>query len=309
MLSKAGALSNVITSTVMRRRLKNALVRAGLVLLARALSLVPPRLARPVGGALGAAAFRLARRERRIAEEQLRRALRLKEGSGRARLLARGVFVHLGVSAVEACRLLRDPRPPSGVALPGAADAALRRALAEGRGVVFATGHVGNWELMAAALARRGFPITAVAKESYDPGIARAVARARERLGLESIHRSSDGAAAALLRALRRGRVLGLLVDQDTRAPGGFVPFFGSPAFTPTGAAAIALRAGAPLVVGAIRRTPRGDHVVDVERCELPDDPLAATAAITAVLERAIRRHPSQWVWFHERWRTRPGPS
>ena len=236
---------------------------------------------------------------------QLARALGLAPESRRARLLARGVFAHLGQSAVEVCRLRRDPSAAGEVILPEASRRALESALAEGRGAVFATGHIGNWELMAVALARAGFPITAIAKESYDPRFTRLIEGERRRLGVEVIHRGRAGSSAATLRALKGGRVLGLLIDQDTRAPGAFVPFFDEPAFTPIGAAALAARTGAPLVVGSIRRTPRGGHVVDIERCETPADAAEGTASLTAALERRIRRHPSQWVWFHERWKTR----
>jgi len=84
-----------------------------------------------------------------------------------------------------------------------------------------------------------------------------------------------------------------------------FVPFFGREAFTPVAAAAIALRTGAPVVVGSIRRLRGGGHEVTVEPCALPADPRAATALITGRLEERVRQRPSQWVWFHERWRTR----
>jgi Kdo2-lipid IVA lauroyltransferase/acyltransferase len=224
----------------------------------------------------------------------------------RRRLLARGVFAHLGESAIETCRALRNPKILDDVVFEDASRRALSDAIALRRGVVFATGHIGNWELLAASLSREGFPISAVVKASYDPGITRSVAKARQRLGVESLHREGKGTAAAMLRVLRKGRILGLLIDQDTRVPGDFVPFFGVPAFTPTGAAALAMRAHAPLVVGTIRRTPAGRHIVEIERCPVREDPRATTAALTALLERAIRRHPSQWVWFHERWKTRP---
>jgi Kdo2-lipid IVA lauroyltransferase/acyltransferase len=286
--------------------MKNALVHLGARALVFVLGRLPEALVRAVGGALGALGFSLARRERALAEAQLRRALRLDAAPSRVRLLARAVFAHLGTSAVEVSRALRDPESLCAIVFPEPSRRVLESALAERRGVVLATGHIGNWELLAGALAHNGFPLTAVVRASYDPGITRSVERARRRLGVETIHREGPGTAAAMLRALRRGRILGLLIDQDTRAPGGFVPFFGAPAFTPTGAAVLAMRTGAPLLVGTIRRTARGGHVVDMERCAPPDDALAATAAVTAVLERAIRRHPSQWVWIHDRWRTRP---
>ena len=288
----------------MRRRIKNTVIYVAVRALIGAIGLVPAPVARRLGLALGALGYRLAGRERRRARTQLARALGLAPESRRARLLARGVFAQLGVSAVEVCRLLRDPSALDAVEIPEASRRALESALAGGRGAVFATGHIGNWELMAAALARAGFPITAIAKESYDPRFTRLVEGGRRRLGVEVIHRGRAGSSAATLRALRRGRVLGLLIDQDTRAPGAFVPFFDAPAFTPIGAASLAMRTGASLVVGTIRRTPRGGHVIDIEKCTAPADATEGTAALTAVLERRIRSHPSQWVWFHERWKT-----
>jgi KDO2-lipid IV(A) lauroyltransferase len=84
------------------------------------------------------------------------------------------------------------------------------------------------------------------------------------------------------------------------------VPFFGRQAFTPIGAATLALRSGSPVVVGSIRRAAGDRHVVQIDPCALPDDVTEATALLTARLEARIRRHPTQWVWFHRRWRTRP---
>jgi Kdo2-lipid IVA lauroyltransferase/acyltransferase len=299
-------MSNVVCSPAVWRRLKNAIIYAAIRALVGALGLVPATLARRVGLALGALGHRLAGKERRLARAQLSRVFGLSPTSRRARLLTRGVFAQLGLSAVEVCRLRRDPSVAAAVIIPEAARRALEAALAEGRGAVYATGHIGNWELMAVALARAGFPITAIAKESYDPRLTRLVEGERRRFGVEVIYRGRTGSSAATLRALKRGRVLGLLIDQDTRAPGTFVQFFGEPAFTPVGAAALAVRTGAPLVIGAIRRTPGGRHVVDIERCTAPADAAEGTASITAALERKIRSHPSQWVWFHERWKTRP---
>jgi Kdo2-lipid IVA lauroyltransferase/acyltransferase len=97
-----------------------------------------------------------------------------------------------------------------------------------------------------------------------------------------------------------------VFIDQDTRVPGAFVPFFGRPAFTPVGAAILAQRTGAAVVVGSSHRLGDGSHVVEIETFGVGGDPETATAALTAVLETRIRRHPTQWVWFHERWKTRP---
>jgi KDO2-lipid IV(A) lauroyltransferase len=271
-----------------------------------AIGLCPTRLTAGLGRLLGRIAHRVARRERRLARRQIAAALDLHRDERRVACLARGVFAHLGVGAVELARVMRSPSRAPRVDLPASSRRALDEALAVGRGVVFATGHIGNWELMAAGLARLGYPISTVAKESYDPRFTRLVDRFRERQGVQAIYRGRPGAGAAMLRALKQGRVLGLLIDQDTSVPSVFVPFFGRPAKTPVGAAALALRCRAEVVVGSIRRRADGSHVIRVERCPLPNDETAATARLTNALETRIRSRPSQWVWLHDRWKSRP---
>ena len=111
-----------------------------------------------------------------------------------------------------------------------------------------------------------------------------------------------------MLGVFKRGGMLAMLIDQDTRVQGAFVPFFGKPAHTPTAAATLALRAEAPVVIGTIQRsetrhqlrfkvlefTPTGDRDADV---------VALTAAMSHELEQAISRTPEQWVWMHQRWK------
>jgi KDO2-lipid IV(A) lauroyltransferase len=287
------------------RRAKNTAI----YLLARAAialaGLIPTGMTAFAGRVLGRLAHLVARRERTIARRQLADSLRV--GPDHAALLVRGVFRHLATSAVELCRLLRKRDDMPAVVLPPAARAALDGALGEGKGVVFVTAHLGNWELMAISLARQGYPISTVAKASYDPRFTRFLDRARAGLGVLAINRDTPGAAAGMLRALRAGRILGLLIDQDTSVPGTFAPFFGRLAHTPVGAAVLATRTGAPAVLGTIRRARGGRHIIDIVRVGPFDDIGEATAMLTAELERRIRRQPSQWVWFHRRWRTRPG--
>ena len=90
------------------------------------------------------------------------------------------------------------------VHLPEPSRHALDQALAAGRGVMFATGHIGNWELMAIELARLGYPISTVAKESYDPRFTRLIERFRARFGVQAIYRGRPGASTAMLRKFAR---------------------------------------------------------------------------------------------------------
>jgi KDO2-lipid IV(A) lauroyltransferase len=103
-----------------------------------------------------------------------------------------------------------------------------------------------------------------------------------------------------------------MLADQDARRAGVFVPFFGRPASTPAGPAAISLRSGAPIVMGFPRRLPDGRHILDiqppfgVDGGDSPEAVLDLTARHTACLESWVRMHPAQWFWLHRRWKTAP---
>ncbi len=290
----------------MMRRIKNTFIYYFARVAIALTGFVPARFAVPFGRVLGSLAHLVAGRERRQATDQLAAALELPSSGRRVRLLVRDVFRELGVSAIELCQLFRSGESSPQISVSADSRSALDAALAEGRGVVFVTGHIGNWELMALALARLGYPISTVAKESYDFRFTRLIESFRAREDVKAIYRGRPGSSAAMLRALKKNSVLGFLIDQDTTVPSAFVPFFGRPANTPIGAAVFALRSGAPVVVGTIHRTAEGKHIIDIARVQIPDNIEAATALLTSHLEQRIRRHPTQWVWFHRRWKTQP---
>jgi KDO2-lipid IV(A) lauroyltransferase len=116
-----------------------------------------------------------------------------------------------------------------------------------------------------------------------------------------------------MIAAIKRGAVLGVLVDQDTKVESVFVPFFGRAAKTPAAAAELAVRFALPVVAGFIRRNADGfGHSIALEEVSLAGlDALAkdakvveATARITAKIELAVRAAPDEWVWFHDRWKS-----
>ncbi|MCI0573426.1 MAG: lipid A biosynthesis acyltransferase [Myxococcaceae bacterium] len=276
------------------------------------LQLLPLAWAQALGEGLGLLGYRMARGERRKALASLSVAFpSLPDGEREA--LARASFRHLGRMALElACVKRVDARQEALVALPAEDRAVLEAAFARGRGVVFVTGHVGSWELLGRCLARAGFPIRAIGKETSDPRLTRLLERFRAEGGVRTIWRGQPGAAVAILRALRSNELLGLLIDQDTRVQSVFVPFFGRPAATPRAAADLALRTGAAVVVGFCTRQVDGTYRVSVrevarpEGLEAEDAAVALTASLTQHIEDAIRRDPVQWVWMHQRWKTRP---
>ncbi|GEM_PF-390219 len=189
----------------------------------------------------------------------------------------------------------------------------LRALLAEGRGVVAVTGHVGNWELLGRHIHRLSIdrPVAVIVKRLSNPRLDRIVTGMRRETGIRIFYQ--DVSLRHPLTLLRAGGLLGLVPDQDIkRANGIFLPFFGKDAFTPTGPAALAVASGAPLVTGFTRRTggglafevygihrprPGADRHEEIERL---------TRAWSLDVERRIRAVPEDWVWFHDRWRTTP---
>jgi len=239
---------------------------------------------------------------RRSLWRRLRRATRGPRNAALARANAGQAFAELSLFE----KVLRRP---DYIRLEGVE--ALDAALVRGRGAIAVTGHVGNWELLAAWAAAIGYPITVVVRRVNDLRFHSLIIRFRAAAGVEVLVRDDPRFVAAVGEALRRNRVVAMLIDQDTRGPGVFVPFFGRPAHTPPGAALLALRARVPVVSVFMERRPEGGHLVRVSPvpAELPrgrDGVRELTARLTAAIEAQIRRSPAEWVWWHERWRKQP---
>jgi KDO2-lipid IV(A) lauroyltransferase len=186
----------------------------------------------------------------------------------------------------------------------------LERALRKGTGVLCVSAHVGNWELLPARVAHMGFRVAVVARKLYYPKLDQWVNSLRRRMGVEVLDR--DDPPGRIFSRLRRGYVVGVLTDQDTRTRGVFVEFFGRPANTPVGPALIAMRSGSPIMPVFIRRMPGHSYQVAFgEECTSRGPATlkgaeTLTQWATGRIEEAIRSSPEQWVWMHRRWRRRP---
>jgi len=271
---------------------------------------LPLGLTRPLGTQIGALAMALDARDRRRARNHLRIAFpSLDEEAIRA--LLRSTARHFGALLAEVAWLLQATAEEVAEQCAITGLEHVQGPLKAGAGAVLFTGHCGNWELLNARLGVAGIPMTIAVRGFHDPRLDSIATKLRSRFGAEMVPRGQE-AGRRLLAALTANRVNGLLIDQDIRdIPGVFVPFFGRPAWTPSGAASLALRGQCPLVPAFGHRRSDGRHVVEIHP-PLPEPPpgaseeriTALTAAATAAIERQIRAHPEQWVWMHRRWRT-----
>lgn len=302
------------------RAVRHRLEHAAVVLVRWLVRLLPHAAARGLGRWIGRLAHALLGRHRRIARDNLARALpELAEPEHRR--IARAAFEHFGlalldaVSAerfdlVELCRRLD---------LEGwhhLQEAERRSRDGAGRGGLFIlSAHVGLWEVAAYPPGIYGGPLHVVGRPLDNPRLDRELARSRARFGNELIPKR--GAARPMMRVLARGGRVGILIDQRARPNEGiWVPFFGQPAYTTPVLARMALRTGAPVVPIFGHPLPKGRYRVVLREAIWPEavaglDEEAAVAELTrlylAACEREIRRHAEQWLWMHERWKEPSG--
>ena len=188
----------------------------------------------------------------------------------------------------------------------------MQAALAEGHGVVVLTGHIGCWEWLSAAFTLNGMPVSAIAKPQPNIQYTRVLDDLRATIHVEIFSRGTSELIAAA-RALKRGKLLGFLADQDGGPGGAFIDFLGRTASTPLGPAVFSRKFRSPVVPAFILRQPNGKHKVivgEIMRCpntgDSDRDLHEFTVQMTAIVERIIRENPTQWIWFQKRWNTSP---
>ena len=292
----------------MRYRLEYALAWC----IVKTIGALPRPAARAVGIGVGQFVYFLHGKLRRVGMRNLGMAFPEKSVSEKRRIL-RGVFTSLGRQLAEICLF------PSYTA-ENVSDVVIydgfenfQRASDDGKGVLFLTGHLGGWELSAFAHSLYGHPLRFVMRPLDNPYLDRMVREYRTMHG--NIPILKDDPVRELLRAMKEGATVGILMDTNMMPPQGiFVDFFGIPACTPSGLARIALRTNAAVLPGFTLWDPvlrkyrlRFDPPVKLVRTGDNDaDIVANTQLFTKVIENFVRKYPDQWLWVHRRWKTRP---
>jgi KDO2-lipid IV(A) lauroyltransferase len=271
------------------------------------------RRAGSIGEWLGALGYRPFGIRRAVVERQVRAALpELSEAD--VQRIARESYENLGRTAIETALLPgRSREQVLGMFSRVEGWDIVERAMARGRGVLFVTGHLGNWELAGSLVAAKGVPLEAVARRMQNPLFDRYLTDTRQSIGMSVIHDAD--AVRRVPRAMREQHAVAFLVDQGAVGLATtWVPFFGRLAKTPRGPAVFALRLAAPVIFGAALRQPDGRYLMGFEEVQAEStgdrdaDVDRIVAAYTATLERWVRRAPEQYFWHHRRWKhQRPG--
>lgn len=288
-----------------------ALIEWALVIwLAKVFDWLPESAAYALGSGAGRLAFRLDRRHRTIAVENLTRAFPEEYSPAEVERLARAVFENLGRTAVEIARSGRLLLERNAHAVQIDNLDRLLEARGRGKGVLVLMAHFGPWELLPLIAALRYGPCHAVARPLDNPWLDDLLTGLRERRGNRVIRKRD--AVQAVLQVLRRGETVGIMIDQHiSEKEGVVVPFFDRPASTAFAPALIAMRSGAAVLpVVILREGPGryrvlvGDEVPVRKSGDLKADLVENTARFTAAIEAFIRMHPDQWFWVHRRWKT-----
>jgi Kdo2-lipid IVA lauroyltransferase/acyltransferase len=272
---------------------------------------LPPRVVRRLGEGLGLMFYLLDRVHRRIALANLQVAFPARTEEER-RTIAKSMFKHFGRLLLELLKYASLSNEQKLARVEWEGEERVRLAYAQGKGILFCTGHFGFWEQQALAHALKFEPMAVMARPLDNPQLHDLLERIRVSNGNPVLYRR--GAVRKALRLLAEGRGVGILMDQHMSSPDAiYVDFFGLPAATTSTLAALAIRTGAPVIPLFAFPLPDGryrmiyEHPVEPPRQDSPDAVREFTQRCTDVLEMHVRRHPDLWLWMHRRWRDAPG--
>lgn len=288
-----------------------ALEAAAFTVLLRVARIVPRASWLALGAGVGDLARTIDRRHTRIAHENLRLAYGDALGPDEARRIVRDCWRHFGRITFDTVAFPQLSPEAAGSIVSFEGLEHLRGAYARGKGVLVFSGHYGHWELTALMQGHLGFPLALVTRPLDNPRLEAMLASLRTRSGNVVVHKRR--AVREMVKALARGIGVAIVIDQDARDQGTFVPFFGRPASTTPTLASIALRTGAAVLPSFSYPLPGGRWRVVYD----PEVPVRATgdreadvrdltAACTAIIERRVRERPELWLWMHRRWKTAP---
>ena len=261
----------------------------------KALASLPLELRRILGSSAGYMFSLLPSRERKLASLQLRMIF------GHDRVL-QSVFSAVGRSIMESLNLA--PILRRSAALVSCSDPLLlERVGRQGGPAIVLSAHTGNWDLMAAYAVQHGWQLAVVGRPTRKALLHTILQRIRLSYGVQTLWRG-ELSAKRIVQALREGKVVGALIDQDTRVKSLNVPFMGVSAKTPASLAQIALRMRIPVLSAFVVRLPQDRFHIELQELSGFSSPQSLLEEFNRRLEQVIRRFPEQWVWFHKRWRS-----
>ena len=263
-------------------------------------------------GSLGTLAYRLLKEERLKTISNLTIAYGEEKSAAEIAAMAKEVWVNLGKSGVEFAIKMGQEKPEEFFKdLEVRGNEYLQEAYQKGRGILGLISHMGCWEGTAMGIPMLGLSAYAIGKRLGNEKLNALLFESRGKKGVPTLARGSS--YKTILRTLREKNLIGILIDQDTEVRGVFVDFYGRPAYTPIGAAMLAMDSGAPVLPMFYLKKDDDTYELIIEK-EIPlvmtgnrrQDMEENTRRFHEVIEKYIKKYPTQWVWMHNRWKTTP---
>ncbi len=293
------------------QRLAESFANGLLAAVTAALAHLPRRPAYWLGARIGDLAYLGLARRRRVTLDNLEIAFGSEKSAAERRAIARATFRNLGEHLIDFSRMRRlTPDTFSSVCTIEGLER-VEQLLARRAGLLMLSAHFGSWELASAIALRLTSRMHVIVRPLDNPALARLVDAYRRYSGYHAIPKNQ--ALSASLKALRRGEIIGLLMDQSSlRHEGIPVPFFGTDAYTSIGPALMALRAGCPVIGVFLVRQGPGKHrlvfseEIPIQRSgNLRQDIADNTRRFNQLIESYVRAYPDHWFWLHRRWKKR----
>jgi len=296
----------------MRASLLHRLEFLLLKILEYTLRLLPFRLALRTGAVIGTLCAWVLPVRRRVMRSNLQRAFGSAISEHHLRKLMRQCYRNSAISAVEFIRLrTRSAAQIKQQVLRTEGEEYYHQVGGTRGGYITLTGHLGNWEFMAAYFSAEGLRLSVIAKPIHNPYVNDYVHQIRREKGCEVI--STEEGMKKIVSRLKAGKVVAFLADQDARKTGIFVEFFGSTASTHTGPALFMTRLRVPILPMFDIRVGLDKHVIIFRPPIYPPQEADKAEAIRLVteqhvriLEEMVRQYPEQYFWYHRRWKTQP---
>lgn len=280
-------------------------------LLSRFLNIIPRSTARFIGALFGYMAFLILKKDRHTAYGTLDIAFGDELPVNRKTTIIRNFFINSTLNIVDVLRFKKHYHREMERLIDVEGLEHFDRAYRRGRGIVAVTGHIGNFELLATWFAARGYKVAVIGRKLYDRRLDDMLVKNREALNIINI--DTQDSPRKILRVLKQGYALGVLIDTDSmRVRSEFIPVFGRASWTPVGQSILGLKGGAAFLPMACVRTGRRYKVIikpeiAIKPTENFDrDVYNITERCTKALEEIIIEYKDQWIWIHNRWNTRP---
>jgi Kdo2-lipid IVA lauroyltransferase/acyltransferase len=303
-----------------RKKIRRAVKYSVLVFLIRAFVLFVRLFSRKfilrICSRFGKIAFHLVKVERQKTIDNLSHIYGEVKSEPEIYAMAKQVFVHQALNFGDYVHTLHyTTREQFSEIVDVVGEEHLKKAYEEGKGVLCLMSHAGLWEFSAILPSVLGYETSALSRPMPNPRIDKLIVGYREKRGMKNIGRLPPGMKIypVLLEVIEKRECLIIMIDQDTTVKGIFIDFFGKRAYTPVGAARLAMDTKAPVVPMFMKRLADNRHQLTI----LPPVPIVDTGNeeedlrqntinYTAVIEQFIVDNPEQWVWMHERWKTTP---